>query len=52
MKVTQIEEVSRSRARVYIDEEFAFVLYRGELRSFHIRAGEEMDEEEDRKSVV
>ncbi len=46
MKVTQIEEVSRSRARVYIDEEFAFVLYRGELRSFHIRAGEEMDEEE------
>ncbi len=45
MRVTEIEEISKSRARVYIDEEFAFVLYRGELRSFHIRAGEEVDEE-------
>ncbi|MCI9142236.1 MAG: regulatory protein RecX [Lachnospiraceae bacterium] len=43
MKVTQIEEMSKSRVRVYIDEEFAFVLYKGELRSFHIREGEEID---------
>ena len=46
MKVTQIEEISKSRARVYIDEEFAFVLYKGELRSFHIRADEEVSEED------
>ena len=45
MKVTQIEEMSKSRVRVYIDEEFAFVLYKGELRSFHIREGEEIDPE-------
>lgn len=44
MTVTQIEECSRSRSRVFIDEAFAFVLYKGELRSFHIRQGEELDE--------
>ncbi len=44
MTVTQIEECSRSRSRVFIDEEFAFVLYKGELRSFRIRQGEELDE--------
>lgn len=46
MKVTRIEEVSKSRSRVYIDEEFAFVLYKGELRSFHIREGEEVRAED------
>ena len=46
MKVTRIEEISKSRSRVYIDEEFAFVLYRGELRSFHIREDEEIREED------
>lgn len=46
MKVTRIEEVSKSRSRVYIDEEFAFVLYKGELRSFHIREGEEVRTED------
>ncbi|HBA48819.1 MAG TPA: hypothetical protein DCZ91_13700 [Lachnospiraceae bacterium] len=51
MKVTQIEEVSKSRARVYIDEEFAFVLYKGELRSFHIRAEGEISEE-DYRSIM
>lgn len=51
MKVTQIEEVSKSRARVYIDEEFTFVLYKGELRSFRIREGEEI-EKEDYRSIM
>ena len=41
MLITQIEELSKSRSRIFIDEEFAFVLYKGELRSFRIRLGEE-----------
>ncbi len=46
MTVTGIEELSKSRSRVFIDEEFAFVLYKGELRSHHIREGEEIGREE------
>lgn len=45
MIVTQIEEVSKARVRVWIDESFAFALYKGELRSFHIREGEEISPE-------
>ena len=44
MTVTRIEEISKSRVRICVDEEFAFVLYKGELRSFHIREGEELEE--------
>lgn len=46
MKVTQIVELSRSRSKVYIEQEFAFVLYKGELRLYHIREGEEIDEKD------
>ena len=42
MRVTGIEEISRSRSRVYIDDEFAFVLYKGELRLYHVAVGEEI----------
>lgn len=42
MKVTAFEELSASRSKVYIDGEFAFVLYKGELRSYHLCAGEEI----------
>ena len=45
MLITQIEELSKSRSRIFIDEEFAFVLYKGELRSLRIRLGEELSEE-------
>lgn len=44
MRVTQITELSRSRSKVYIDQEFAFVLYKGELRLYHVREGEELAE--------
>lgn len=44
--VTQIEELSRSRSRVYVENEFAFVLYKGELRRYHIRENEAITEEE------
>lgn len=42
MIVTQISEVAKSRCRIYIDGQFAFVLYKGELRQFHIKEGEEL----------
>ena len=45
MTVTQIVELSKSRSKVYIDEEFAFVLYKGELRQYKLREGEEITQE-------
>jgi regulatory protein len=45
MTVTQITEQSKSRSRVYLDGEFAFVLYKGELRKFRIQEGQEISEE-------
>ena len=39
MIVTEILEVSASKVKVYIDEEFAFVLYKGEIRKYSIKAG-------------
>lgn len=44
MRVTRIEELTKSRSRVYIEEEFAFVLYKGELRIYHLREGEEISD--------
>lgn len=44
MKITRLEELSRSRSRVYIEQEFAFVLYKSELRSYHICEGEELEQ--------
>ncbi len=40
MTVTKIEEVTKVKCRIEIDQEFAFVLYKGELRMYHIREGE------------
>lgn len=45
MIITKMTEISKSRVRIVIDEEFAFVLYKGELRSYHLREGEEVSEE-------
>lgn len=39
MTVTQIEPLGKNRSRVYIDEQLAFVLYRGELSRYGIREG-------------
>ena len=46
MKVTRIEELTKSRSKVYIDEEFAFVLYKGELRQYKLVPGEEVQPED------
>ncbi len=46
MLVTQISGTSsKARFRIYIDGQFAFVLYRGELRSLHIEEGGELSGE-------
>ncbi len=45
MTVTQIVELSKSRCKVYIEQEFAFVLYKGELRLYHVREGSEITED-------
>ena len=42
MIVTDIIEVTKAKSRVYLDEEAAFVLYKGELRLYHICKGEEL----------
>ena len=43
MIVTGIEEITKSRSKVFIDGEFAFVLYKGELRHFHLKADTELE---------
>lgn len=45
MIVTDISEMSKSRVKVEIDGESAFVLYKGELRTYGIRKGEEIARE-------
>lgn len=42
MIITGIEEITKSRSKVFIDGEFAFVLYTGELRRFHLQEGGEL----------
>lgn len=44
MKVTQIEEFTKSRVRITVDEEITFVLYKSEQHKFHIRPDEEIEE--------
>lgn len=46
MRVTAVEELTKSRSKVYLDGQFAFVLYRGELRSYRVREGEELAAED------
>ena len=45
MTVTGITEISKSKVKIMIDYEFAFVLYKGELRSYHIKEGQEITQE-------
>lgn len=42
MQVTRIEELSKSRSKIYLEQEFAFALYKGELRRYHVKEGEEL----------
>lgn len=44
MTITKLEELSSSRIRVYLDEEPAFALYKGEVRRFGLAEGRELTE--------
>ena len=45
MIVTRIKEITKSRMEIEIDGEFAFVLYKGELRVYGIKENQEISEE-------
>ncbi len=49
MTVTGIEAVTKTKSKVFLDGQFAFVLYKGELSRYRIKAGEELEEETVRK---
>lgn len=49
MIITGIEELSAGRNKIYIDQEFAFVLYKGELHLYHLSVGQEIKEEDYRE---
>lgn len=44
MTVTKIEAVANTKTRykVFLDEQFAFVLYKGELSRYHVTVGEDI----------
>lgn len=55
MIITGITEVTKARSKVELDGEFAFVLYKGELRSYKIKIDSELkaeDYEEIMKKVL
>ena len=45
IEVSKIEPIANSRYKVYLAEEFAFVLYKGELSRYGIKAGETLPED-------
>ena len=45
MIVTEIEEISKSRCKIFLDGEFAFALYKGELSAYQIKKGKEITKE-------
>ncbi|MDC7293973.1 regulatory protein RecX [Butyrivibrio sp. DSM 10294] len=45
MTVTDLVELDKKRCKVYLDGEFAFVLYKGELRDHGIKQNAEVDDE-------
>ena len=44
MTITDIVEFDKKRCKVFIDGEFAFVLYKGELREYGLKTGAEISE--------
>lgn len=49
MVVTNIEAAANAKYKVYIDGEYAFILYKKELSRYHIAAGQELGEDIYRK---
>ncbi len=44
MIISDIVELDKKRSKVFIDGEFAFVLYKGELRTYSIKPGNELSD--------
>ncbi len=44
MMVTSITPVDKKKSKVFLEEGFAFVLYRGEVERFGIEEGKELEE--------
>ena len=42
-QVTKIETISETKYRIFLDNKFAFVLYKGELLHYQIKENEEID---------
>lgn len=45
MVVTKIEPVTKTKYKIFVDEQFAFVLYKGELSRYHLKENEELTED-------
>ena len=45
MYVTKIEPVTKAKYKVFLEEQFAFVLYKGELSRYKIQEGTELSQE-------
>lgn len=45
MIVTKLEPVTKKKYKVYLDEQFAFVLYKGELSRYMIQENQELSQE-------
>lgn len=43
--ITSITEFSKARYKIAIDGQFRFVLYKGEMHTYHIKVGERISEE-------
>lgn len=46
MLITAVEQYTKGKFKIYLDGQFAFVLYKGELRRFNIDADNELSEED------
>lgn len=44
MVITNVEPTAKIKYKIYIEEQFAFVLYKGELSRYHIAVGKELEE--------
>ena len=42
--VTQIEELDKKRCKIYINQEFAFVLYKGEIAQYKLKPEESIED--------
>lgn len=51
MIITNIEAVTKAKSRVYIDEQLAFVLYKGELSRYKIKIDNEISDETYREII-